>query len=138
VIRGFNWADYPATVRLWKLTGLDVLEEVELCATLEHNAGLMFVAAAEDDAILLGVVLATFDGRRGWIHRLAVHPDHRRQGLASELVTAVERELADRGAPRINLLVMPDNEQGLAFWRHLGYVDCPDVLCTKPLQGGPE
>jgi ribosomal protein S18 acetylase RimI-like enzyme len=33
-----------------------------------------------------GVVMGTYDGRRGWIFRLAVHPAYRRHGLATELV----------------------------------------------------
>jgi hypothetical protein len=38
---------------------------------------------------------------------------------------------------RVNLLVLPDNEAGLRFWQKLGYLPCPDVLCTKPLPAGP-
>lgn len=131
IVRGFEWADYPAAARLWQATGRDSVPEVELRATLKHGPGLMLVAAADDDDIV-GVVLGTFDGRRGWIHRLAVHQDHRRAGLASALVNELERRLIARGALRINLLVMPDNAQGLAFWQRVGYLARPDILCTKP------
>jgi hypothetical protein len=33
----------------------------------------------------------------------------------------------------VNLLVLPDNEAGLRFWQALGYLPCPDVLCTKAM-----
>ncbi|MGI4895465.1 MAG: GNAT family N-acetyltransferase [Janthinobacterium lividum] len=131
-VRTFVWGDYPATARLWLSTGRDVMPEDELRATLEHGPDLMLVAAHPRDGIV-GAVLGTFDGRRGWIHRLAVHPDHRRTGLASALVREVEQRLSAHGAPRINLLVMPDNTGALQFWRRLGYLTCPDVLCTKPI-----
>jgi ribosomal protein S18 acetylase RimI-like enzyme len=84
-----------------------------------------------------GVVMGTYDGRRGWIFRLAVHPAYRRHGLATELVGELERRLQGLGCPRINLLVLPDNEAGLRFWQKLGYLPCPDVLCTKQLAGNP-
>ena len=104
----------------------------ELRGTLKHGPDLLLVA---DDvgAGVVGVVLGTFDGRRGWIHRLAVHPDHRRKGLATSLVGELEQRLATRGARRINLLVMPDNSDGLRFWQRLGHISCPDILCTKPM-----
>lgn len=38
-------------------------------------------------------------------------------------------------APGIDLLGLPDNAAGLVFWQRLGYLPCPDVLCSKPLDG---
>jgi ribosomal protein S18 acetylase RimI-like enzyme len=131
VIRDFDWPDYPAAADLWRAAGRNVLPENELRSTLAHNPGLMLLAEVSEQ--VAGVVLGTFDGRRGWIHRLAVHPAHRRVGLASALVSELEQRFRDRGAPRINLLVMPDNTDGLAFWQRLGYLPHPDVLCSKPL-----
>ena len=131
VIRDFDWPDLPGVAAVWRAAGRDGLPEEELRATLAHGPGLMLVA--EVDGGVVGVVLGTFDGRRGWVHRLAVHPAHRRAGLASALVGELEQRFRDRGAPRVNLLVMPDNADGLAFWQRLGYLPCPDVLCTKPL-----
>jgi len=129
-VRSFDWADYPATAQLWQVTGRDAVSEQELRTTLEHGPDLMLVAGVPGAGIV-GAVLGTFDGRRGWIHRLAVHPEHRRSGLASALVAELEQRMAAHGAPRINLLVMPDNVDGLRFWQRLGYLPCPDVLCTK-------
>ncbi|TFV52690.1 GNAT family N-acetyltransferase [Blastococcus sp. TF02A_35] len=129
MIRAFDWPDLPAVATLWETTGQGVLREAELRATLAHGPDLMVVA--EESTGVVGVVLGTFDGRRGWIHRLAVDPSHRRSGLATALVAEVERRLADRGAPRINLLVLPENAAALTFWQRLGYLPHPDVLCSK-------
>ena len=130
MIRDFEWSDHPAVRALWETAGNDVVPEPELRATLAANPGLLLVA---DDAGIVGVVLGTFDGRRGWILRLAVHPGRRREGLASRLVAELERRLRSRGASRINIHVLPGNADGLAFWRHRGYLAQPDVLCTKPV-----
>ncbi|MBM7806866.1 ribosomal protein S18 acetylase RimI-like enzyme [Geodermatophilus bullaregiensis] len=132
MIREFGWDDYPAVRDLWHVTARSALPEDELRATVDHGPGLLLVAE-DRNAAVIGVVLGTFDGRRGWIHRLAVHPGHPGNGLATALVSELERRLIERGAPRINLLVMPDNAAGLTFWQRLGYLPCPDVLCSKPV-----
>lgn len=130
VIRDFDWPDYPAVVAVWRAAGRDVMAEDEVRTTLVHGPDLMLVAQLDTE---VGVVLGTFDGRRGWIHRLAVHPRSRRAGVATALVTELEQRPTDRGAPRINLLVMPDNTGGLAFWQRRGYVLRPEVLCSKSM-----
>ena len=132
MIRDFDWPDQPALRALRGLTGQSVPTEDELRATLAHGPGLV-VVAAHPGAGVVGVVLGTSDGRRGWIHRLAVHPDVRRTGLATALVAEIERRPADLGAPRIDLPVPPGNDAALAFWPRLGYPPQPDVLCSEAL-----
>lgn len=130
MIRTFDWSDYSAVARLWREVGSGAIPEEEVQGALQHGPDLFLVADSPEHGII-GVVLGTFDGRRGWIHRLAVHPDHRRAGLATHLVKHVEQRLVAHGAPRINLLVLPDNSEALLFWQRRGYVTHPDILCTK-------
>ncbi|GAA0731115.1 GNAT family acetyltransferase [Dactylosporangium roseum] len=130
-IRQFAWPDYDGVIEVWKSAGRDVLPRAELAAKLVRDPQLFLVA--ERDATLAGVVLGTFDGRRGWILRLAVDPAHRRRGIASRLVRELETRFATLGCPRVNLLVMPDNVEALRFWQALGYLPLPDVLCSKPI-----
>ncbi|GAA1363697.1 GNAT family acetyltransferase [Catellatospora chokoriensis] len=130
-IRQFGWSDYDAVVAVWAAAGREVVPRAELAAKLTRDPELFLVAEA--DADVAGVVMGTYDGRRGWILRLAVRPEHRRRGIAGQLVGELERRFRLLGCPRVNLLVMPDNEAGLRFWQALGYLPMPDVLCTKPL-----
>lgn len=130
-IRQFQWTDYDAVAAVWAAADREVVPRAELEAKLVRDPELFLVAASGAD--VAGVVMGTYDGRRGWLLRLAVHPDHRRAGIATALVHEVERRLAALGCPRVNLLVLPDNEAGLRFWQSLGYLPCPDVLCTKAL-----
>lgn len=127
----FQWSDYEAVVAVWEAAGIDIVGRGELEAKLTRDPELFLVA--ESGGRTAGVVMGTYDGRRGWIFRLAVDRSHRRQGIATRLVAELERRLQALGCPRINLLVLPDNEAGLRFWQNLGYLPCPDVLCTKPL-----
>nr|BFE60627.1 hypothetical protein GCM10020063_051530 [Dactylosporangium thailandense] len=117
---------------LWEAAGNDVLPWAELEAKLTRDPELFLVAEAGDGA-LAGVVLGTYDGRRGFILRLAVAASRRRQGIATRLVAELEERLKALGCPRVNLLVLPQNASGLRFWQALGYLPAPDVLCTKPL-----
>jgi len=73
------------------------------------------------DSRLVATVLAGFDGVRGWIHHLAVHRSHRRQGVARALMVAAEEGLAKLGCPKVNLQVRATNTAVISFYRTLGY-----------------
>jgi len=131
-IRQFEWSDYDAVTAVWAAAGREVVPRAELAAKLTRDPHLFLVA--ESGGEVVGVVMGTYDGRRGWILRLAVHPEHRRRGIARALVDDLESRFEALECPRVNLLVMPDNESGLRFWRALGYLPYPDVLCSKPMR----
>ena len=65
--------------------------------------------------------MGRWEGRRGWINRLAVAPDRRHQDLGSLLVTQVEKRLKAKGCEKVNLLIDGDNSGVQAFYEKLGY-----------------
>ena len=71
---------------------------------------------------IIGVILSGHDGRRGIIHHLCVHPDCRRMGIASHLVSLAERALRKEGILKIFGLVFKDNDAANAFWERQGYI----------------
>lgn len=126
-IRGFTLEDYDAAAGLWRAADhMSVPPREEMARVLEHAGELVLVA--EDDDRLVGVVVGTDDGRRGWIFRLAVDPGHRRQRIGRALVDEVERRLVDRGVNRIRLLVIGDNATARRFWTAAGYDAFEDVV----------
>lgn len=113
--------DVAAVIALWETCGLtrpwnDPAQDLALARKSADSVVLI----ARDDAGVVGSVMTGFDGHRGWVYYLAVHPDVRHRGLGRALMTAAETWLADRGAPKIQLMVREDNVDALGFYEALG------------------
>ena len=80
---------------------------------------LFFVAMIGD--VVVGTIMAGYDGHRGWIYSVAVSPSHRNQGIGSGLVSHAEDALTSKGAVKINLQIMEGNESVAGFYSSLGY-----------------
>lgn len=124
--------DYDAVCAVWTAAGLAIRPQgrdsrAEFAAQMAGGTQLVFGVRADDgdsraaDGALVGVVVATHDGRKGWINRLAVHPDYRHQGLGQQLIAAAEQALQDRGLRIIAALVEADNAPSLALFERAGY-----------------
>lgn len=94
------------------------------------------VLGAFIDAELIGTAMVGHDGHRGWVYYVAVSPDRQRQGIGTALMGAAERWLADRGIPKLNLMVRTDNDRVSHFYRQLGY-GSDDVLVLSRRLGEP-
>lgn len=121
-IRTASAADIDALTGLWLAAGLrfgpgDVAAELD--AVLARDPELVLVVEEEQD--LTAAVLGTFDGRRGWVNRLATRPDRRGHGHASALLAELERRLAVQGCRKVNLLIEPGNEPVTSFYQQRGY-----------------
>ena len=81
---------------------------------------------AELDGRLVGTVVSGWDGWRGSIYRLVVHPRHRRQGLARELLSEAESRLSEVGAKRIQAIVVASDQAATGFWRTSGWEEQVD------------
>ena len=80
----------------------------------------LFLGAFRDGR-LTGAVIASDDGRRGWINRLAVRPDARRTGIAKVLTKAAEDALRKRGRHLFCVHVECDNEASMRLLEETGY-----------------
>ena len=136
-IRPFTMDDYPAAYALWQATegiGLSSADRPEAIARyLQRNPGLSFVVYWGD--VLVGAVLCGHDGRRGYLHHLAVAPEHRHRGLGRLLVEHCLRALSRQGIAKCHLFVLRQNDSAIHFWRHLDWVERVElVVFSKVLE----
>lgn len=129
-IRIMTIDDYDEVYALWQASagiGLSAADEREAIARfLERNPGLAFVARA--GAELAGAVMVGNDGRRGYLHHLAVSSVHQRRGLGKALVDRCLSALGERGIHKCHIFVYAGNQSGRAFWEKAGFYLRPDLV----------
>jgi ribosomal protein S18 acetylase RimI-like enzyme len=121
-LRPYEEGDEESVVALWRACDLTRPwndPHRDIARKLEVQRELFLVA--EDDDGIAGTVMAGYEGHRGWINYLAVSPDRRGAGIGRALMAEAERLLAERGCPKISLLVREGNDAALGFYAALGF-----------------
>lgn len=136
-LRVMGIEDYEAVYALWQATegvGLGRSDTREAIARyLLRNPGMSFTAW--DGSELVGAVLAGHDGRRGYVHHLAVRASHRQQGLGRRLAACCEQALLADGIDKAHLFVFRQNSGGQAFWQRAGWYARDElVLMSRELR----
>jgi ribosomal protein S18 acetylase RimI-like enzyme len=128
-IRKVTPADAEAVLALWRVVFPEYGDashpqrnaSASVARKLAFGDGLFW--AAERGGSLAGTAMAGYDGHRGWLYSVGVHPDDRGVGIGRALVQEAERALAALGCPKVNLQVFASNAGGCAFWRDVGYAE---------------
>ena len=121
-IRQYKPGDYKQVLALWQASGLIMSRSDSrdsLQKQLKRDPELFIIA--EENGRITGVVMGRWDGRRGWINRLAVAQKHRHHKLGSKLVEEVEQRLKAKGCEKVNLLIDGGNAGVQDFYKKLGY-----------------
>lgn len=129
-VRRMTLDDYDGVLSLWTEADLPFRpygrdERGKIAAEVEADTAVFLVAEREKK--LIGVVLATHDGRKGWINRLAVAPEFQRLGMARLLVSEVQRRMEERGLEIFAALVDSGNDASHRFFEAIGYVHDPTM-----------
>jgi ribosomal protein S18 acetylase RimI-like enzyme len=122
-IRSGRRGDAASILELWHVSGAlptvtDNSESISCLLDVDEDA----LIVADIGGRIVAAVIATWDGWRGNLYRLAVAPDSRRKGIATQLVAEAERRLSERGAIRLSILV-PKLGSASNFWSATGYLE---------------
>jgi ribosomal protein S18 acetylase RimI-like enzyme len=120
--------DYGKLVPFWKENYfVKEMDELSIMTRfLAMNPDLSLVA--EENGTIVGSVLGSFDGRRGYIQKLVVGKKFRRKGLGSQLIEEVTRRLHDVGALYIPLMVESDL---VGFYEKSGFTKTNQIAMSN-------
>ncbi len=120
----FSPSHEEAVIALWRACGLVVPHNdphKDIARKLAVNPEWFLIGKLDGEVIASCMV--GYEGHRGWINYLAVHPEHQRQGYARKLLEEAERILKAIGCPKLNLQIRGTNAAAAAFYERLGYTN---------------
>ena len=130
IIREMTIDDYDEVYEMWQITTKRALskadERDQMERYLKHNAGMSQVAVV--DGKIVGTVLAGHDGRRGFIHHMAVLPEFRRKKIGHALAQTAIQKSREQGIDKTHIFCYQNNETGQSFWRDFGFEKREDVF----------
>jgi ribosomal protein S18 acetylase RimI-like enzyme len=133
-IRPFAQTDSDSVISLWQACDLtrpwnDPRKDIARKQLIQPELFLVATDAAE----IVGSVMAGYEGHRGWINYLAVHPLAQRQGLGKPLMDEAQARLLAAGCPKVNLQVRSTNEAAVGFYKAISYTQDEVVSYGKRL-----
>lgn len=130
IIREMTIEDYEEVYSMWLTTSRRALskadEKPQMDMYLKHNKGMSQVAVV--DGKIVGTVLAGHDGRRGFIHHMAVLPEYRRKHIGHSLAQKAIEKISEQGIDKTHIFCYQNNETGQNFWRDFGFEKRDDVF----------
>lgn len=129
LISEFTIDEYDEVLALWRRTenvGLSSADDLSsIQRYLDRNPGMSFIARAGET--IIGAVLCGHDGRRGYLHHLAVDAEYRGQGIGRALTENSLDALRAAGIEKCNIFLFQNNHDGRRFWASAGWVAREDL-----------
>ncbi|GAB4158429.1 MAG: GNAT family N-acetyltransferase [Planctomycetota bacterium] len=128
----FTIHHYDEVRQLWSRAGIKLTlsdEKNEIARMLQRNPDTCFIAEANGKVV--AAVMGSWDGRRGFVHHLAVEPSFQRRGLGRAMMAELERRFRIMDVVKITFLVENDNLAVLDFYRKLGYSVRDDLTAVS-------
>jgi ribosomal protein S18 acetylase RimI-like enzyme len=137
-IRNYQPSDYAAVYAIWQACQLtlglsDTFKEVERVRLL-HPALFLVM---ENEMSIIGTVMGSFDGRRGYVHHLAVAPEHQKNGCGTLLMHELEKRYEKMGAVKIHLFVEKRNQLVVRYYEKRQWQVRDDlIMMSKNIEKG--
>ena len=130
-IRDFEIEEYDILIELWEKAelpyrplGRDSKENISKQIE-QSNISFLFVEIEEK---IVGSIIISHDGRKGWINRAAILPEYRNLGIASYLIDDAEKRLKKMGIDIVACLIEDWNLKSLKLFDKLDYIRHSDII----------
>ncbi|MHA2473709.1 MAG: GNAT family N-acetyltransferase [Promethearchaeota archaeon] len=128
-IEKFTIEFYEEVVQLWRKAGISVGSsdsKIEVEKMLERNPTLFLIGKIDDK--ICAVVMGGFDGRRGYVHHLAVDPVYQRRGHGKLMIDELNKEFLRLGVHKIHLFIQKHNREVVVFYQNQGWEIREDLI----------
>ena len=127
-IRLMTEKDFDVVRNIWHSAGIELTKSdrpEELLRMIRQNPKYCFVLEKEE--LLLGAVLGGFDGRRGWIHHLAVLREYQKNGYGNLLLNKLIEAFENDGIIIVKLEVLESYKKVIDFYVKQGWDLRPEI-----------
>ena len=119
IITKMSQCHVPQIAELEKICFNDPWSENSIASELDNRLSCWLVAIA-DDKVVGYVGSQTVLGETDMMN-IAIHPDYRKQGIATELISALIEALNERGSHSLMLEVRASNEPAKSLYLKMGF-----------------
>ena len=135
IIRTYEQKDEIEVIKLWEICNLIVPQndpKLDINSKVSFQPDLFSVGLFQKK--LIATIMVGYDGHRGWINYLVVHPDYQRRGFGRQLMNYATITLSNRGCQKINVQVRESNRSVIQFYKNLGFTDDKVVSYGKRIK----
>jgi ribosomal protein S18 acetylase RimI-like enzyme len=128
-IENFSIESYNSVIDLWRKAGISIGSsdsEEEVGRMLKRNPNLLLIGKLNERVI--AVVMGGFDGRRGYVHHLAVDPIHQKKGYGKRIMDELINNFRRIGVHKIHLFIERENQDIVNFYKNLDWQIRDDLI----------
>lgn len=128
-IETFSIKYYEKVIELWRKTGIsvgssDTKEGLE--RMVQRNPKLFLIGKINEK--LISVVMGGFDGRRGYVHHLAVDPAYQKKGYGKLMMDELMKKFQELEVHKVHLFIEKHNKTVVDFYQNLGWDIRDDLM----------
>lgn len=128
-IENFNMQYYPEVFELWKKAEIGVGSsdsKEEIALILDRNPDLFLIGKEEEK--IIASVIGAFDGRRGYVHHLAVDPNYQKKGYGKAMINDLMERFRKKKVHKIHLFIEKLNKGVMDFYSKHGWEIRDDLI----------
>ncbi len=125
----FTMRYYHDIIDLWKRSGIEVGSsdtKDEIAKILKRNPDLFLIG--KEDGKVVAVVIGAFDGRRGYVHHLAIDPNYQKKGYGKMMMDELIERFCKEKVHKVHLFIEKHNKEVVDFYKKSGWNIRDDLI----------